>query len=73
MDLQRRNRACFLLLLLLLLQLHAERTHLGLSGFGVLGLKLGPSRHQDSIGGGADVFGEEKRNVFTGPNPLHNR
>ena len=29
--------------------------------------------NKDGDGGGGDVFGAEKRKVYTGPNPLHNR
>ncbi|KAK7400978.1 hypothetical protein VNO78_12287 [Psophocarpus tetragonolobus] len=30
-------------------------------------------RHNPGEGGDEAVFGEEKRKIYTGPNPLHNR
>ncbi|KAI0497442.1 hypothetical protein KFK09_020669 [Dendrobium nobile] len=80
--LTRRDRA-FFFILFLLLQLQAGRSsndvidELGRMR-ARLGVSLSPSllpngRH----GGGAQregkMFGNEKRNVYTGPNPLHNR
>lgn len=41
--------------------------------------KLGPTQGKEGLrqntgeGGNEDVFGDEKRKIYTGPNPLHNR
>lgn len=83
MNLRRRLACLSILLLLLLLLLQFEtpcyagvddklnRFKAG-SGGG-----LSPnfqSQGQGKVGGGGDgIFGAEKRKVYTGPNPLHNR
>lgn len=41
--------------------------------------KLGPTQGKEGLrqntgeGGNEDAFGDEKRKIYTGPNPLHNR
>ncbi|KAK8649203.1 hypothetical protein V6N13_129937 [Hibiscus sabdariffa] len=77
----RTRLACMSLLLLMLLQFHTP-CHAGLydklnrfkprSG---AGLSPQPPGFQGSNTGkdGDDIFGAEKRKVYTGPNPLHNR
>ncbi|KAL0910945.1 hypothetical protein M5K25_019042 [Dendrobium thyrsiflorum] len=80
--LTRRDRACFFILFLLL-QLQAGRSsndvidELGRMRRARFGVSLSPSLPNGRYGGGAQregkMFGNEKRNVYTGPNPLHNR
>ncbi|KAJ6300658.1 hypothetical protein OIU76_021455 [Salix suchowensis] len=83
-----RELACFYLLLLLIImsQLEAPCYAVGHGRFGssnggsISELKNSPAR-STNIGGlkgnadkdGGEIFGAEKRKVYTGPNPLHNR
>ncbi|KAF3442161.1 hypothetical protein FNV43_RR16077 [Rhamnella rubrinervis] len=74
--------ACLSLLLLVLLLLE---TACFAEGYGKIGRfkggsgsVLGPVKSQSGFKGNAhkdgdEVFGVEKRKVYTGPNPLHNR
>lgn len=74
--------ACLSLLLLMLLQFETACFAEGYEKFGRFkggsGSVLGPVKAQSGFKGNADkhddeVFGVEKRKVYTGPNPLHNR
>ncbi|KAK3443652.1 hypothetical protein EUGRSUZ_B03753 [Eucalyptus grandis] len=76
--------ACFSLLFLLLLLLEASITVDGSARFASFRTKPSPSGlspvmpDNASFGGarygeGDGPFGDEKRRVYTGPNPLHNR
>lgn len=74
--------ACLSLLLLMLLQLETACFAAGYGKFssfkGTLGSVPSPVKSQSGFKGNADkvgdeVFGVEKRKVYTGPNPLHNR
>ncbi|KAE8704381.1 Aldolase superfamily protein [Hibiscus syriacus] len=77
----RRRLACMSLLLLMLLQFQT-RCSAGLydeldrfkpiSGAG-LSPKVGELEGSNTGEDGDDIFGAEKRKVYTGPNPLHNR
>ncbi|KAJ6316825.1 hypothetical protein OIU78_019997 [Salix suchowensis] len=78
--------AFYLLLLLIMSQLEAPCYAVGHGRFGssnggsISELKNSPAR-STNIGGlkgnadkdGGEIFGAEKRKVYTGPNPLHNR
>ncbi|KAI3419074.1 uncharacterized protein J3R85_013415 [Psidium guajava] len=79
-----KELACFSLLFLLLLLLETSVTVDGSARFATFKTKPGPSglspvkpdnasfrgaRHEEGDG----PFGDEKRRVYTGPNPLHNR
>lgn len=82
----RKEFACFSILLLLLLLLQTTSSSAdGSARYGTF--KTGSSsskltsdvKSNGSFGGDDDhkddhaVFGDEKRKVYTGPNPLHNR
>lgn len=72
---------CLLLLLLILLLLETPCFADGSSRFtsgkkgsiSTLNHKKGYKGSAEKGNNGDDVFGAEKRRVYTGPNPLHNR
>lgn len=77
----RKEFACFSILLLLLLLLQTSSSADGSARYGAF--KTGSVKSNGSFGGGDHkdedghhdqaVFGDDKRKVYTGPNPLHNR
>ncbi|KAI0531261.1 hypothetical protein KFK09_000814 [Dendrobium nobile] len=74
----RKNRIFFFIFLLFLLQLEDVRSN----GDGVerlrggFGASFDPSQSMARAGrerdGGGEMFDEEKRIIYAGPNPLHN-
>ncbi|XVF07085.1 hypothetical protein REPUB_Repub06bG0107100 [Reevesia pubescens] len=86
MSLIRRGLACLSLLLLLLLQFETPcnaapngKLNRFKAGSGAGWLSTPHFKSQGGFKGsntgkdGEDIFGTEKRKVYTGPNPLHNR
>lgn len=78
----RREIACLSLLLLMILPLETPCLAAGsgrLNRFkGGSGFQVNPVKPHGSITGNAEkdadaIFGADKRKVYTGPNPLHNR
>ncbi|KAL4611459.1 hypothetical protein ACB092_08G124900 [Castanea dentata] len=78
----KKGFACFSLLLLILLLLEISSSADGSATFGTFktgsASELSNAKHKGGFGGDKDkggdaVFGDEKRKVYTGPNPLHNR
>ncbi|KAE8037302.1 hypothetical protein FH972_009902 [Carpinus fangiana] len=78
----RKEFACFSILLLLLLLLQTSSSADGSARYGTF--KTGSVKSNGGFGGGDHkdedghdhdpaVFGDDKRKVYTGPNPLHNR
>ncbi|KAG6682551.1 hypothetical protein I3842_13G148500 [Carya illinoinensis] len=80
----RKELTCFSILLLVLLLLKISSSVDGSATFGTF--KTGSAsklrnekskgafgRDKDEDGDQSHVFGDEKRRVYTGPNPLHNR
>ncbi|KAB1215563.1 hypothetical protein CJ030_MR4G017903 [Morella rubra] len=82
MGLMRKELVCLSLLLLVLLLLETPSSADGAAAFGTFKTGSPPStssnakpngafgRHKDEDGD--VVFGDDKRKVYTGPNPLHN-
>ncbi|GMN53147.1 hypothetical protein TIFTF001_022291 [Ficus carica] len=85
---RKRELACLSLLLLLMLLLHLESNACFAEGYigkstgrfrrSAISSKsheLSRVKSQTQVGfkDGDEVFGVEKRKVYTGPNPLHNR
>ncbi|KAB1222178.1 hypothetical protein CJ030_MR2G023441 [Morella rubra] len=80
----RTELACLSLLLLMLLQLETPCLAGGSGRFSSLkggsgsGSEINPVKPHGAYKGNADkdadeIFGADKRKVYTGPNPLHNR
>ncbi|KAL6336461.1 hypothetical protein AAG906_018416 [Vitis piasezkii] len=74
----RKELACLSLLLLMLLQLESSCFAEGYGRFSRFKVWLNPAKPRGVFKGNAgkdgdDVFAAEKRRVYTGPNPLHNR
>ncbi|KAG2683638.1 hypothetical protein I3843_10G041600 [Carya illinoinensis] len=75
--------ACLSLLLLMILQLETPCLAAGSTGRlnrfkGGSGFQVNPVKPHGGITGNAEkdadeIFGADKRKVYTGPNPLHNR
>lgn len=78
----RTELACLSLLLLMLLQFETPCFAAGIGRFSRFKVgsssELNPVKPHGGFKGNADkdsegIFGAEKRKVYTGPNPLHNR
>lgn len=79
----RKEFACFSLLLLVLILLETSSSADGSATSGTFkpgsASELSKAKYNGVFGGdhkdedGDAVFGDEKRKVYTGPNPLHNR
>ncbi|XAR48296.1 hypothetical protein NMG60_11031061 [Bertholletia excelsa] len=76
----KRELACLYLLLLILIELETPCLAAGFSKFGFKGGSGSVMKTHKCFNGNAgkggecdDAFGAEKRKVYTGPNPLHNR
>ncbi|KAH0465807.1 hypothetical protein IEQ34_005910 [Dendrobium chrysotoxum] len=82
MGLMKKERICCFILLLVLLQLECGRAHVDLFDRlrrlrGGVGVSLRSSQSNARVGGegregGQRYDDDEKRTVYTGPNPLHN-
>ncbi|KAI0519928.1 hypothetical protein KFK09_007390 [Dendrobium nobile] len=81
MGLMKKERICCFFLLLVLLQLECGRAHVDLFDRlrrlrGGVGVSLHSSQSNAGAGGegreGGERYDDEKRTVYTGPNPLHN-